>query len=124
MPPDISDPLDRYSRQVRFPSLGESGQRALLWAAGVLGALAIAIAILIVLNAQDKKDRESPPPTVTDTVTQTTPQGAPPLFTVPDWTGEGPMGHGGAQIGVYRPDAISPSATLRAASSDLEQTLE
>lgn len=51
-----------------------SGQRALLWAAGVLGALAIVIAILIVLNAQDRKDREqSPPPTVTDTVTETTP---------------------------------------------------
>ena len=32
-----------------------SGQRALLWAAGVLGALAIVIAVLIVLNAQDKK---------------------------------------------------------------------
>lgn len=32
------------------------------------------IAILIVLNAQDRKDREqSPPPTVTDTVTETTP---------------------------------------------------
>ena len=101
-----------------------SGQRALLWAAGVLGALAIAIAILIVLNAQDKKDRESPPPTVTDTVTQTTPHGAPPLVTVPDWTDEGSIGHGGEQIGVYRPDAIAPSAPLRAASSDLEQTLE
>ena len=44
-----------------------SGQRALLWAAGVLGALAIVIAILIVLNAQDRKDREPPPPTVTNT---------------------------------------------------------
>jgi serine/threonine-protein kinase len=39
-----------------------SGQRALLWAAGVLGALAIAIAILIVLNAQDRKDK--PPPSL------------------------------------------------------------
>ena len=101
-----------------------SGQRALLWAAGVLGALAIAIAILIVLNAQDKKDRESPPPTVTDTVTQATPQGAPPLVTVPDWTDEGSIGHGGEQIGVYRLNTIAPSAPLRAASSDLEQTLE
>ncbi len=25
-----SEPLDRYSRQIRFPQLGESGQRALL----------------------------------------------------------------------------------------------
>ena len=46
-----------------------SGQRALLWAAGVLGALAIVIAILIVLNAQDRKDQRSPPPTVTNTIT-------------------------------------------------------
>ena len=45
-----------------------SGQRALLWAAGVLGALAIVIAILIVLNAQDRRD-SSPPPTVTETPT-------------------------------------------------------
>lgn len=49
-----------------------SGQRALLWAAGVLGALAIVIAILIVLNAQDRKDT-SPPTTVTETPGQTTP---------------------------------------------------
>ncbi|MHC9292519.1 protein kinase domain-containing protein [Mycobacterium sp. LTG2003] len=55
-----------------------SGQRALLWAAGVLGALAIVIAILIVLNAQDRKEREqTPPPTVTDTVTETTPYQSP-----------------------------------------------
>jgi len=101
-----------------------SGQRALLWAAGVLGALAIAIAILIVLNAQDKKDRESPPPTVTDTVTQTTPQGAPPLVTVPGWTDDGSIGHGGEQIGVYRLNANAPSAPMRAAPSDPEQTLE
>ena len=101
-----------------------SGQRALLWAAGVLGALAIAIAILIVLNAQDKKGRESPPPTITDTVTQTTPNGAPPLVKVPGWTDEGSIGHRGEQIGVYRPNAIAPSAPLRAAPSDLEQILE
>ncbi len=101
-----------------------SGQRALLWAAGVLGALAIAIAILIVLNAQDKKDRESPPPTVTDTVTQTTPNGAPPLVRVPGWTDEGSIGHGGEQIGVLIPDTIAPSAPLRAAPSAYEQTLE
>lgn len=55
-----------------------SGQRALLWAAGVLGALAIVIAILIVLNAQDRKEREqAPPPTVATTVTETTPYQSP-----------------------------------------------
>lgn len=43
-----------------------SGQRALLWAAGVLGALAIIIAVLIVINS--RADNEQPqPPTVTDT---------------------------------------------------------
>jgi serine/threonine-protein kinase len=69
-----------------------SGQRALLWAAGVLGALAIVIAILIVLNAQDKKDRQSPPPTVTNTITQTTPFQSPTAM--PGWTDEGSIGHG------------------------------
>src|SRR5690242_10342327 len=27
---DETDPLDRYSRQIRFPALGESGQRKLI----------------------------------------------------------------------------------------------
>ena len=58
-----------------------SGQRALLWAAGVLGALAIVIAILIVLNAQDRKDRAPAPATVTETPSATTetPAASPPL---------------------------------------------
>ncbi|MEH3139565.1 MAG: protein kinase [Mycobacterium kyogaense] len=58
-----------------------SGQRALLWAAGVLGALAIVIAILIVLNAQDRKDRAPAPATVTETPSATTetPAAAPAL---------------------------------------------
>jgi len=30
MPFDPSDPLDRYSRQIRFPSMGEAGQRKLM----------------------------------------------------------------------------------------------
>lgn len=64
-----------------------SGQRALLWAAGVLGALAIVIAILIVLNAQDRKEREqTPPPTVTDTVTQTTPYESPAALPAHEFT--------------------------------------
>ncbi len=54
-----------------------SGQRALLWAAGVLGALAIVIAILIVLNAQDRKDQAPAPTTVTETPSQTTAGAAP-----------------------------------------------
>lgn len=46
-----------------------SGQRALLWAAGVLGALAIIIAVLIVINSRGDNQPQSPPPTVTDTGT-------------------------------------------------------
>ncbi len=45
-----------------------AGQRALLWAAGVLGALAIIIAVLIVTNSRtDTRHQPSPAPTVTDT---------------------------------------------------------
>jgi serine/threonine-protein kinase len=44
------------------------GQRALLWAAGVLGALAIIIAILMVLNVQDRKDKPAPTTETSTTV--------------------------------------------------------
>src|SRR6201995_1051160 len=44
-----------------------SGQRALLWAAGVLGALAIIIAVLIVINSRADSEQQQQPPTVTDT---------------------------------------------------------
>lgn len=54
-----------------------SGQRALLWAAGVLGALAIVIAILIVLNAQDRGDRPAPT-TITETPSGQTSAPEPP----------------------------------------------
>ncbi|MGC2653533.1 MAG: hypothetical protein WA317_08035, partial [Mycobacterium sp.] len=46
-----------------------SGQRALLWAAGVLGALAIIIAVLIVVNSHNESTQQQSPPTVTDTGT-------------------------------------------------------
>ena len=49
------------------------GQRALLWAAGVLGALAIIIAVLIVVNAQDRRDN----PVQQETSTSTTVIGVP-----------------------------------------------
>ncbi|MET0900847.1 MAG: protein kinase [Mycobacterium sp.] len=70
-----------------------SGQRALLWAAGVLGALAIVIAVLIILNSRgDNLDQQQVPPTVTDTVTP--PPGGPaetepPPATPSNWTGGG-----------------------------------
>ncbi|OBK12293.1 serine/threonine-protein kinase [Mycobacterium asiaticum] len=44
-----------------------SGQRALLWAAGVLGALAIIIAVLIVINSKADTQQQPAPPTVTNT---------------------------------------------------------
>ena len=30
MPPEVNSDLDRYSRQIRFPALGQEGQRKLL----------------------------------------------------------------------------------------------
>ena len=46
-----------------------SGQRALLWAAGVLGALAIISAILIVLADRERRANTPVEQTITDTVT-------------------------------------------------------
>jgi eukaryotic-like serine/threonine-protein kinase len=69
-----------------------SGQRALLYAAGALGALAILIAILIVINSHDNGSA----PTVTDT-------GRPPSNSAPapahqtDWTDRGVTGNAGRQ---------------------------
>ena len=73
-----------------------SGQRALLWAAGVLGALAIVIAVLIVINARDKhSQQQQPPPTVSESVT--TPPGAPAQ--PQNWTGSGAFRKAGGRIG-------------------------
>jgi serine/threonine protein kinase len=58
-----------------------SGQRALLWAAGVLGALAIVIAVLLVIQYRDKQDKNHQPPPET-TVTQSAPAPA----TSQNWT--------------------------------------
>jgi serine/threonine-protein kinase len=55
-----------------------SGQRALLWAAGVLGALAIISAILIVLADRERRANTPVEQTVTDTVTPEAPGGPPP----------------------------------------------
>jgi serine/threonine-protein kinase len=47
-----------------------------LWTAGVLGALVIVIAVLIVINARDKQNQQQQlPPTVSESVT--TPSAAP-----------------------------------------------
>ena len=53
-----------------------AGQRALLWAAGVLGALAIVSAVLIVLA--DRQSRNTPPIELTETQTVTPGQPEPP----------------------------------------------
>lgn len=65
-----------------------TGQRALLWAAGVLGTLAIVIAVLIVVNA---KSPGEPPAPATPTVTDT---GAPPAEVSPSSSaGSAPAAH-------------------------------
>jgi len=67
-----------------------SGQRALLWAAGVLGALAIISAILIVLADRDRRANTPVQQTVTDTVTPDAPDGQPAV--APSWwTGSDPV---------------------------------
>ncbi|HWT48094.1 MAG TPA: protein kinase, partial [Mycobacterium sp.] len=76
-----------------------SGQRALLWAAGVLGALAIIIAVLIVINSRADNQQQTPPPTVTDTGTPPatkTPTGAGPGLRL-DWTDRGAISNSGRQ---------------------------
>jgi serine/threonine-protein kinase len=79
----------------------------------VLGALAIVIAILIVLNAQDKKDQQPPAPTVTNTITETTPFQSPAAM--PGWTDEGSIGHGGQETGTTRIDSIASPAKVQVA---------
>ncbi len=71
-----------------------SGQRALLWAAGVLGALAIISAILIVLANRDKQNNTPVEQTVTDTVTPT-PHSAP--GSPSSWTDDRTGGNAGGQ---------------------------
>ncbi|MGO9184504.1 MAG: serine/threonine-protein kinase [Mycobacterium sp.] len=84
-----------------------SGQRALLWAAGVLGALAIIIAVLIVINSRADTGQQTPSPTVTDTggppasappPASKTPSGAGPGRRL-DWTDRGAIGNSGLQSG-------------------------
>jgi serine/threonine-protein kinase len=86
----------------------------------VLGALAIVIAILIVLNAQDKKGHQTPPPTVTNTITQTTPFQSPTAM--PGWTDKGTFSHGGLVSGVTRINAMASPAKVQVRPSAPEQT--
>jgi serine/threonine-protein kinase len=64
----------------------------------VLGALAIVIAILIVLNAQDRKDNQLPPPTITNTSTTIVPPpppASPGAMPAPEWIDPASIGDGG-----------------------------
>lgn len=89
-----------------------SGQRALLWAAGVLGALAIIIAVLIVINSRADSGSDQTPPTVTDTGTPPatapvtpSPTGTPsPPAKPSDWTDRPAIGIPGWQS---RPSELS-----------------
>jgi serine/threonine-protein kinase len=74
-----------------------SGQRALLWAAGVLGALAIIIAVLIVINSHDNGSQQQPSaPTVTDTGQPPSKSGPAPAHPT-NWTDRGVTGNAGRQ---------------------------
>ncbi|GAA1174162.1 protein kinase [Mycolicibacterium poriferae] len=87
-----------------------SGQRALLWAAGVLGALAIVIAILIVLNAQDRQDRAPSGDETSQTTPAESPAAAPARF------GD----HGFQGYRVSRPlDDVGPPTSMLDASEQM-----
>ena len=86
-----------------------SGQRALLWAAGILGALAIIIAALLIIQYRDKQERiqdEAPSVTPTSSEAAAYAQGPPPQ----NWTQGGSISHGGGQPGDDRWVAGLPSA--------------
>jgi eukaryotic-like serine/threonine-protein kinase len=98
-----------------------SGQRALLWAAGVLGALAIIIAILIVMNSHGNNSQQQPSaPTVTDT-------GAPPSKSESpsahptNWTYRGATGNPGGQCKPPTPWRASPLVFSSAVTSQHEK---
>ncbi|WP_231646282.1 protein kinase domain-containing protein [Mycolicibacterium mengxianglii] len=83
-----------------------SGQRALLWAAGVLGALAIVIAVLIVVNARNGEADPGGTTTPTVTETQTPPtagSGTEPAPAAPsNWTQDVVTGNPGVKLGQSR----------------------
>jgi eukaryotic-like serine/threonine-protein kinase len=78
-----------------------SGQRALLWAAGVLGALAIVIAVLLVIQYRGHQDKNRQPAPQT-TVTQSAPA------TSQDWTPTPHVGKAGPNIGLSRSGPVFP----------------
>jgi eukaryotic-like serine/threonine-protein kinase len=88
-----------------------SGQRALLWAAGVLGMLAIIIAILIVMNSHGSNSQQQPSaPTVTDTGAPPSKSESPPAHPT-NWTYRGAAGNPGGQCTLPTPRR-APSLTF------------
>ena len=57
---------------------------------------------MIVLNAQDKKDKELPRQTVTTTTVLPSPSPSPGARPAPDWTDVGPIGNGNDEAGPSR----------------------
>jgi serine/threonine-protein kinase len=103
-PPRRTSPSSRGHRPPPARRTFSSGQRALLWAAGVLGALAIIIAVLIVINSKADTQQQQQP-TVTDTgtpPTSKTPSGSAPGLRL-DWTGGAAIRNSGLQ---NRPPAL------------------
>jgi serine/threonine-protein kinase len=93
-----------------------SGQRALLWAAGVLGALAIIIAVLIVINSHNNNSPQQPSaPTVTDTGSPPSKPGSAPAHPT-NWTNRGSAGNPGGQCQLPTPRR-APALTLYCAVS-------
>ncbi|HEX5142284.1 MAG TPA: serine/threonine-protein kinase, partial [Mycobacterium sp.] len=91
----------RTPAPARAKATFSSGQRALLWAAGVLGALAIIIAALIIINSRENRLNDN---NERSTVTQTETPGA-PANTSPAapsaWTDTRP--DAGGAVGEQRP---------------------
>ncbi|HWY01679.1 MAG TPA: serine/threonine-protein kinase [Mycobacterium sp.] len=112
-PPRRSRPSTGGHRTPPARRTFSSGQRALLWAAGVLGALAIIIAVLIVINSRaDNEQPQTPAPTVTDTGTPPatapppatkTPSGSGPRLRL-NWTDRPTIGNSGLRS---RPSELS-----------------
>ncbi len=88
-PPRRSRPSTGGQRPPAARRTFSSGQRALLWAAGVLGALAIIIAVLILMShGPDNGPQQTPVPTVTQTETTSVPA-TPPASRTSNRSGTG-----------------------------------
>jgi eukaryotic-like serine/threonine-protein kinase len=83
-------PMTGAQRQPPPRRTFSSGQRALLWAAGVLGALAIVIAVLLVLQYRDRQEQQAPDVTETQSPAPTSAPATPG-----NWTPDPRIGQAG-----------------------------